>query len=168
MTRRAVHADIVADIVGNGDNVLHRCPYGGAGDRLWVREAFRAPVEYDDMPPRDIPEGTRIDYCADGGTLFGRYRPPMFMPRWMSRGLDEITAVRIERLQDISAKDILAEGAVDRPHVDQFGKNPVSSFDGMVYLDLKSLWAAGWEKINGKGSFALNPWVWVVEFKVIK
>lgn len=76
--------------------------------------------------------------------------------------------MRVERLQQIIAKDILAEGAVSRPHDDQFGHNPVSAFDGCVYLDLISLWAKGWDSINAKRApWSSNPYVWVVEFKRI-
>jgi hypothetical protein len=46
------------------------------------------------------------------------------------------------------------------------GPYPVSAFDGKVYLDLLSLWAAGWDQINGKRApFASNPWVWVISFR---
>ena len=94
-----------------------------------------------------------------------QWRPSIHMPRWASRITLEVTGVRVERLQDIRPRDILAEGAVERPHVDQFGRNPVSRFDGKVYLDLRSLWAAGWNQINGPGSWGANPWVWVIEFR---
>ena len=77
--------------------------------------------------------------------------------------------MKVERLQDISAKDIIAEGAVNRPHEDQhFGKMPVSQFDGKAYVDLRSLWSAGWESIHGKGSWAKNEYVWAIEFRRIK
>jgi hypothetical protein len=90
------------------------------------------------------------------------------MPRWASRITLEVTGVRVQRVQEISAKDIIAEGAVERSHEVEFlGKCPVSTFDGCCYSDLKSLWAAGWDSINAKRSFGweVNPWVWVYEFK---
>jgi hypothetical protein len=88
------------------------------------------------------------------------------MPRWACRLVLEVSAVRVERLQEISAKDILAEGAVLRAHDDQFGHTPVSAFDGMCYMDLKSLWAAGWDSINAKRApWASNPFVWVITFR---
>jgi hypothetical protein len=145
-------------------SLLKCCPYGRPGDELWVREAFCD----------DWKESRGIVYRADGGfdaDMFDagcRWRPSIHMPRAASRITLRITDVRVERLQDISAKDILAEGAVDRPHVDQFGRNPVSAFDGKVYMDLRSLWACGWESINGKGSWAANPWLWVLSFERVK
>lgn len=149
----------------NGEEWWVKFPYGKPGDRLWVRETWRA---FKDNSLYEEP-GTEVDYRATPASWAkgsdAPWKPSIHMPRWASRINLEITAVRVERLQDISAKDIIAEGAVDRPHVDRFGRNPVSAFDGKVYLDLLSLWAAGWESINGPGSWGANPWVWVVEFK---
>lgn len=163
-----------------------RCPYGQPGDRLWVRETWRVGEKHDSTPPRGLPpqsmtvlyaaggsaahgsDGWRFDEEWPGDTIVpwaGKLRTSMFMPRWASRITLDITAVRVERLQDISARDIVSEGAIERAHNDQFGHNPVSRFDGKVYLDLRSLWRAGWESINGLDSWAANPWVWVVEFK---
>lgn len=69
------------------------------------------------------------------------------MPRSLSRITLEVTGVRVERLQDISEADAIAEGTP-------------FPFGGWVggYQKL-------WESINGPGSWDLNPWVWVVEFK---
>lgn len=82
----------------------------------------------------------------------------------------EVTAVRVERVQSISARDITAEGAVDRPHDASnigLGKCPVSAFDGVCYMDLMSLWAAGWNRIHGPGAWERNDWVWVYTFRRI-
>lgn len=153
------------------------CPYGVAGDRLWVREAWKVDT--------DEPGCTWLVYRADGArrdrdvrmghdaaVAYGdpvngiHWRPSIHMPRWASRLTLDVVSVRVERLQDITAADIIAEGAVARPHDDPaLGRMPVSSFDGKAYLDLASLWAAGWESVNGKRApWASNPWVWAVEF----
>jgi hypothetical protein len=73
------------------------------------------------------------------------------MPRWASRILLEITDIRVERLQDISEDDALAEG------IDYTCQQALPSdvFSGL------------WESINGSGSWNANPWVWVIEFKRI-
>lgn len=161
--------------------------YGKIGDHLWVREEHYRFGHWEIIPGVKTKGGrTKNQFVADTDEVRfeapkefrkGRHhkdpltpawhkRLARFMPKKFSRITLEITNVRVDRLQDISAKDIIAEGAVDRPHNDQhFGKMPVSAFDGMAYTDLRSLWAAGWEKINGKGSWTQNPWVWVIEFK---
>ena len=85
------------------------------GDRLWVREAWKAHTTFDHLPPRDIPH-SHVWYMADDGyKAESRYRQGMFMPRWASRITLEITAVRVEKLQDISADDARAEGCPDKP-----------------------------------------------------
>lgn len=139
------------------------CPHGQPGDRLWVREAWRAPTGiFDGMPPRDIRPGTPIRYEADGlnsSTTFstGKLRPSMFMPRWASRITLEIVSVRVERLQDISEADAQAEGWTRRPEV---------STDPQVHKEAARDWFMDlWESINGAGSWDANPWVWVVEFR---
>lgn len=146
------------------------CPYGQPGDRLWVREAWRTYESLDSCKPRNIIPGAGIQYEAggtnlsgDGGKyLFGagRLRPSMFMPRWVSRITLEIVSVRVERLQDISEQDALAEGV--NVHSDHHGKPRTSIYSPVqAYADL-------WESINGAGSWEANPWVWVVEFKRVR
>lgn len=136
----------------DGDSWL-RCPYGQPGDRLWVREAFRFVDLVDDCAPHELDAGCRAWYEADAPHQpgFGRLRPGMFMPRWASRITLEVTAARVERLQDISRGDAMAEGC---------------PFPNMAKGDDPRQWYAQlWNDINGPGSWDANPWVWVVEFK---
>lgn len=146
------------------------CPYGVPGDRLWVRETWDAP---DGSTNRDE-AAYRADY-GDKSEPQHTWRPSIHMPRWASRLSLELTESRIERVQDITAKDILAEGVVIRSHdceaFARVGANPkchVSAFDGAAYPDLMSLWAATWEKVNGKFAWARNDWVWVLNFKRVR
>ena len=138
-----------------------RCPYGQpGGDRLYVRETWAAPHAYDHLPPRLIPQDARIHYAAteDRGGLL--WRPSIHMPRWASRILLEVTGVRVERLNDISKADAIAEGAPpSHPSIDR-----VSAEYG--HADFSRSWYAQlWDQINGAGSWDANPWVWVIEFK---
>lgn len=88
-----------------------------------------------------------------------RSRPSIFMPRAASRITLEIIAVRVERLHDISEADAAAEG---------WTRQPERSNDPEVHQDAARDWYSDlWEQINGAGSWALNPWVWVIEFKRI-
>lgn len=79
-----------------------------------------------------------------------RVRPSIFMPRWASRILLEITGIRVERLQDISESDAMAEGC--------FALGDCECTAKRQYGEL-------WESINGPGSWDANPWVWIIEFK---
>ena len=77
------------------------------------------------------------------------------MPRWASRIILEVTDIRVDRLQDISEKDAKAEGAPMSVH--HGTAEIVSSYrDGFENI---------WNSINGSGSWAANPYVWVIEFK---
>jgi len=187
-------------MVGDPDAVFWiEGPYGVPGDRLWVRETFAIetnfniefkyepphkdgrPIKWEESPEwgkwwaqphyratDPTPDLCYEDQAEDGPCV--KWKPSIHMPRWASRLTLEVTHIRVERVRDISAKDIISEGAVLRPHTDQFGRNPVSAFDEKVYLDLRSLWAAGWNSINEKRGYGWdnNPWVWVIEFKEIK
>ncbi|MGI3146332.1 hypothetical protein [Pseudomonas aeruginosa] len=133
------------------------CPYGEPGDRLWVREAWAADAQVDAIAPRDLSQGEPIWYPADfsvrqtGCSMIskGRGRPSIHMPRWASRILLEITAVRVERLHDLSDPDVLAEGC---------SHSEMQSGNSLV-----SVFARLWQSTGG--DWAANPWVWVVEFK---
>lgn len=148
------------------------CPYGQIGDRLWVRETWQGPLIDAEMmeneyraSPDDFHNPKYCEYAADGGpapefitlddNLVQRWKPSIHMPRWASRILLEIVNVRIERLQDISEADATAEGT---PHSlgHPAGRTAVENFEHL------------WECINGDGSWSANPWVWVIEFKVVK
>lgn len=82
---------------------------------------------------------------------FKMWKPSIHMPRWASRISLEVTAVRVERLQDISEADARAEGAAAPPHL--------SYRDGYAWL---------WDSINGPGAWDLNPYVWCISFRVLE
>lgn len=143
------------------------CPLGRPGDRLWVREAWAADAQVDLIAPRELSLGEPILYPADGAIRQngcamisrGRIRPSIHMPRWTSRILLGITDVRVERLQDITEEQALAEGVMSAERdidPDGNGYSPVELFGGL------------WTMINGMESWRANPWVWVVEFKRIE
>jgi hypothetical protein len=148
------------------------CPYGQPGDQLWVREAIRL------VPDQEPDDGTgRVlsTYNADGALTVAdafpwkrSYLPPMHCPRGLSRITLEITGVRVERLQEISEADAQAEGTPC--YVCGGALNGRSEADCHCFhrkataSDYRGLW----EQINGAGSWAANPWVWVVEFRGIR
>jgi hypothetical protein len=134
------------------------CPYGQPGDRLWVREAFsydRLDVDRDGILP--------AWYWADGNPSSGDWtkpKPSIHMPRWASRILLEITAVRVEPLQDISEEDAKAEGVLITDEwtgcAEDLGGSYVKAYR---YL---------WDSIKGAGSWDTNPFIWVIEFKRVE
>lgn len=164
------------------------CPYGRAGDRIWVRETFfgygRWVTRYSQKKGRDewhfldmTAECDRAyQYDADspevplaagrGGALPGWYmRPSIFMPRAACRILLEIISVRVERLQDISDADIVAEGidmdalaeAQDRYDIVCKGS------DASGRATERSAWRDLWESTGG--DWEANPWCWAITFK---
>lgn len=147
-------------------------PFGYAGDRLWVREAWRTVAGADDIAPRNlmnVESFTHYEADKSKPSGMGKLRPSMFMPRWASRINLEITGVRVERLQDISEADAIAEGVEPIPYTgENAGPNKFSIlldgcwFNAPTAVEVYSIL---WESINGEGSWAANPWVWVVEFK---
>lgn len=132
-------------------------PFGQPGDRLWVRETW-APL---DQGFDTAEESSFLVYRADAERPEPRrWRPSIHMPRRASRITLEITSVRVERLQDISEADCLAEGitpaAIECDPRD--ADEAHSSYAIGEYRDL-------WESIYGHASWRANPWVWVVDFK---
>ena len=98
-----------------------------------------------------------------------RWRPSIHMPRWASRITLEIVSVRVERLQDISYEDALAEGVLDfRPLIEpecQQGETADECARRLCWP--QRCYRQLWESINGEGSWEKNPWVWVIEFRRI-
>jgi hypothetical protein len=131
------------------------CPYGKPGDKLWVRESWAALKNWDMYKPREIVEGSEIYYQVDPPThsagKLGKWRSSRFMPRWASRITLEITDIRVERVQDISEADALAEGVTSQVK------------HSAAFADL-------WDSLNAKRGYGweANPWVWVITFKKSK
>lgn len=145
-----------------------RCPYGQPGDRLWVRETWAFGIHA--MAARRDDEGPFV-YAADGttqGRLGDRWRPSIHMPRSACRLVLEITGVRVERLNEISASDCWAEGIEECDgSLDEMEICRLAKLMGRTFEDPHPSYAALWEQINGAGSWQANPWVWVVEFEPV-
>ncbi|MDH0032541.1 MULTISPECIES: hypothetical protein [unclassified Acinetobacter] len=178
-TRRVVKNELIIDQAefecGNRPNVTlsepnlqyrvdNWCPYGQIGDRLWVRETFRL-YDSDECPHADFPcgcprHGTPLykasHDCGDGE----KWKPSIHMPRWASRILLEITNIRVERVQDITTEDAKAEGF-------DYSTHPSAIQMGYA-IGAKTNFRITWEQIYGQNEWNKNPWVWVVEFKVVQ
>lgn len=141
------------------------CPYGAVGDRLWVRETWSPCSTFD--PSEETGAIYRAEPWRNGVEPSIKWTPSIHMPRWASRITLEITGVRVERLHDISNSDIVAEGfeATGAAQRMPDGSYAVAGrFEGTVST-LRQLFSMKWTEINGAGSWAANPWVWVIEFK---
>lgn len=140
-----------------------RCPFGQPGDRLWVREAFRpiypqhasyngySPIEYDYRATYKLGSRPRDSFELP------KWSPSIHMPREASRILLEVTAVRVERLNDIGCEQARAEGYPADREAETGGSN----------MDAWLWFRSQWDEIAGQGSYNENPWVWVVEFRRI-
>ena len=136
------------------------------GDLLWVREkAYYGP--------------NRIAYAADNVPIGGRdrvegwgpARSSIHMPRWASRLTLEVTAVRVQRLQEISIEDARAEG-VATEEWDDWRENVTSIAipEGSYIENERDLFRDLWDSLNAKRGFGWddNPWVIAVSFRVHK
>ena len=83
------------------------------------------------------------------------WKPSIFMPKWATRIWLEVTGVRAERVQDITATGIMEEG--------------VKGWKAPMLL-ARSRFQALWDSINAKRGFGwdTNSWVWVYEFELLE
>lgn len=154
-------------------NIAEYCPYGVPGDQLWTRESFSCFGSSDSITP-PVPRQCQIRYLADRGTAEGgvwvpmpadakepkpslKGKPSIHMPRWASRDTLELTRVWIERLQDISEEDAMAEGCGYLLANHEYLEGNPDQY--------RQCYRILWEQINGPGSWDANPWVWALEFK---
>lgn len=165
----------VCEVPNDGRCYDIKCPYGKPGDRLWVKETH---WRYGKWKPNGLTKKGKKAWAFVAMDNLVRYdeeiaervkrgksgwhkRPSIFMPRRLSRITLEIVAVRVERLNDISEADCYAEG-IARPKSPNLGSD-VTRRDNAIHA-----YRTLWESINGKGSLAKNPWVWVITFKRIR
>lgn len=166
---------------------LSCCPFGQVGDLIWVRETFGV-FDSDHQTPSckcyykaDTLDGSDGD---DIRKAYGyKYKPSIHMPRWASRITLEITCVRVERLQDISEEDAKAEGVQKNCSMigdnkcpacvngcvaeGEYIKYPLAKYENdFPAFSAKESFESLWDSIYG--TWEQNPWVWVIEFKVVQ
>jgi len=144
------------------------------GDRLWVKETWRASKVADELPPRALVGGgySRVWYEADRDNCdqHGKVRVSIHMPRWASRITLTVTEVRIQRLNDCTEEDAIAEGCVWDDDKAGFWvpgvEHPMKGFPYLARATAREMYAALWDTINGSGEWLGNPWVVAVTFDV--
>ena len=133
------------------------------GDRLWVREVWK-PVHSGD-PSR----GAHYQADVDRDQMI--WRTPIHMPRWASRLTLTVTATKIERLQDMSEADALAEG-VQRHYRPEIGywvpgiEHPNKDFPVLSRPTAREMFAALWDVVHGSGAWQAGPDVVALTFTV--
>lgn len=157
-----------------------KCPYGKIGDRLWVKETWSPDPNADhdsrntcteskisfvewngcgqpiDQIPVELRNPKNVIYKSDwrGGDLI--WTPAIHMTRWASRITLEITGIRIERVRDITKENAIGEGVCFGDGSDSFG--PIEAFI-RLWNSIYEFKGLGWDA---------NPWVWVIEFKMME
>ena len=138
--------------------IAAKCPYGQPGDRLWVRETI---IQQPQNRGRYKAGADWLDFPKDYEYPRNRIIPSIHMPRWASRITLEIVKVRVERLQEISYNDIIAEGfswlLTDEIQTDAEHK-----------YWARKIFSDYWDSLYTKKpeyQWQANPWVWVVDFQ---
>lgn len=150
-----------------------RMPYA-PGNRLWVREAWGMNCDGYDVPAlipkqrpaRDKLRDDQLVYFAtetDSEILAEMpRRPSIHMPRWASRLTLAVADVRVQRLNEISEEDAVAEG------VEMSGDRilPWKCYDERLphYVLAASSFRSLWDSLHGPGSWSANPWIVAVSF----
>jgi hypothetical protein len=161
-------------------------PFGEPGDRLWVRETWAPMCRQADpicwcIEDQNEGEHHYVEYRVDTGNSrpgewpedyedddAPKWRPSIHMPRWASRITLEITNVRVEKLQEITPEDAMAEGveAWMKSLETGGGYDPDAHLNGYFTTAFARMWSRV-VPVDGESSWSANPWVWVIEFKRI-
>lgn len=187
-TTNEYYCRLCGDGVTMSGHSIYKSKYQ-VGDILWVKEMYYAygmwlknghtksgkqkwrffdttltgfEYHYFDNPPDTILPNTKRE-------IYGWFkRSSLFMPYKAARIFLKVTNIKVERLQDISNEDAIAEGVgsgfqmnagwPDYEHIENGICTLTQDTAEMSYASL-------WESINGKGSWDLNFWVWVIEFE---
>ena len=141
---------------GIDEEIIIKCPYGGVGDRLWVKETF-CKVCYDKDTIQDICYKEDLgQWTTEGGDTCNllKWTPSIFMPRWASRITLEITGLRAERLQEVTEEDAKAEGV------------SIDTLYGERHDSYRQAFSFLWNDINAKRGYGweTNHWVWPIKF----
>lgn len=148
-------------------------PYGHPGDQLWVRETWALSGNWDDVKISDLPKfgiKDNLVYRASEkhpNAEYYKWKPSIFMPRWASRITLVVSRIRVERVQEITRDDAKAEG------VSGVWRNPPEKeehYRRVLLNPYVANYSVLWDAINAGRGFGwdVNPWVWVVEFKVLE
>ena len=172
------------ELEADRDSLVQSCRFGVPGDRLWVRESARIVakgpncehhyIDYRAGGLKDCADIDTVAACAGGFYAPGEAEDPeapdekgrwvwpwktrSSIPRWASRITLEITDVRVQRVQEMSFYDWVADfapSAMEQERALESGRGSRNQAEMASRL---------WDSINGPGSWAANPWVWALTF----
>ncbi|KKQ15901.1 MAG: hypothetical protein US34_C0024G0012 [Candidatus Nomurabacteria bacterium GW2011_GWC2_36_9] len=159
------------------------CPYGQPGDVLWVREKFACTLgkyepettysyfadsfHWSFYPNDDMKGETACQWHDEALAKEVKWKSPRFMPKSAARIWLQIEEIKVERLQDVTEKDAIAEGVTRFFTINWRFKNYNNPDDKSGFLQAITSFQSLWGKINGPESWEQNPWVWVVKVKVL-
>lgn len=163
-----------------GDYPYLKCPHGQPGDFLVPLCTWSVAKHLDSVKPVQLGPDTQMWSHWDGGKKpewCGKLRPGRFMPLFLRERLPRlsITDIRVERVQEISEEDALAEGVRDG---DSGCVCPLGECIDMVrfcgncgkrLVDWTDEFRLLWDSINAKRGYSWesNPWVWVMTFRML-
>jgi len=192
-TRRVMPQKTIAKCKNDLDLILKESKYK-VGDVLYIKEAYWLHINFDSFSPKQAyfngADTVYFKECENAGTL----RSPIYMPEYFSRQKIEITGVRVEYLNEISEEDCKLEGieaydylSLDAPNKDvyyyklykpkkekksnaEYFKNYVAYRKHLIYHtymshDIKVAYQTLFDSINGKGTYATNPLVYVYTYR---
>lgn len=180
MTRRVIKSKWFAqwqdigftdEFIKDPENRLLELSRYKVGDILWVRETyFRETCESDCSGRTDENEcpfmrmgescyGYKAQYTTGEGDLKIKWRPSIFMPKEACRLFLRVTAVRAERVTQITEEDAIREGC--RPGDRYLGEKSTPAMTAKQSF----MWL--WQMLNSKRGYdwCLEPWVWVYTFE---
>lgn len=145
---------------GNGHTVAIRCPFGVPGDVIYVRESFH----------KYTSGKTIFSFRADNPLAHNAkiWKPSIHLPKDASRIWLKVVSIKVERLHEITEADAESEGM--KRGIFREGPNTLK---GEYHFELNNhaKYSAGfkyvWFTLHGRNSWDNNPWVWVIEFKVL-
>jgi len=112
---------------------------------------------------RYIYKANSPDYPVDIGVGEHGWKPSIHMPREAARLFLTVKDIQVERLQDITEEDVIAEGIknVFKHHAHHDGCTGIA-----ITANHKGQFRDLWDSINKKRGYGwdVNPWVWVVKF----
>ncbi len=163
----------------------------GATTIRWVREAWRTEARFDAVKPGSLPAGAALMFEADVRlhgeppaqvrARFGKLRNPRFMPRRLSRLTLSMARIEIQRLQDITDEDAIAEGLLGLTKDGTTVKYGLPDLDGLPgsddvgmdwadwNTDPRAAYRTVWDTLNARRGYGwdTNPWVAVLHFTPI-